>query len=172
MVLTYEAVNLLHKKAYGGNIDIAKAFDTLEWSFLLKVLKDFGFNLTFCNWIEVILNSANGKQHDFCKCTRGVRQGDPLSFFFFCLDEDDWNRGINILFFKARWNAHQSLLQASFNPCTRNFIWSGDTEKRKVVIVAWHKVCKPKEEGSLGLRSLTVLKYRLVIISFLQYGAS
>lgn len=106
-VLTYEAVNLLHKKAYGGNIDIAKAFDTLEWSFLLKVLKDFGFNLTFCNWIEVILNSANGKQHDFCKCTRGVRQGDPLSFFFFCLDEDDWNRGINILFFKARWNAHQ-----------------------------------------------------------------
>lgn len=58
---------------------------------------------------------------------------------------------------------------SSFNPCTRNFIWSGDTEKRKVVIVAWRKVCKPKEEGSLGLRSLTVLKYRLVIISFLQY---
>jgi hypothetical protein len=37
-----EAVNLLHNKAYSGNlalkIDISKAFDTLEWPFLLKVL--------------------------------------------------------------------------------------------------------------------------------------
>jgi hypothetical protein len=27
------------------------AFDTLEWSFLLKVLSSFGFNDTFCNLI-------------------------------------------------------------------------------------------------------------------------
>ncbi|MCI71285.1 RNA-directed DNA polymerase (Reverse transcriptase), partial [Trifolium medium] len=52
----------MHNKAYGGNlalkIDIAKAFDTLEWPFLLKVLKSFGFNATFSNWIHVILQSA------------------------------------------------------------------------------------------------------------------
>lgn len=39
----------------------------------------------------------------------------------------------------------------------RNFIWSGDTEKRKIVTVAWHKLCKPVEEGGLGLRSLRKL---------------
>lgn len=41
--------------------------------------------------------------------------------------------------------------------CIRNFIWSGDTEKRKLVTVAWNKICKPTDEGGLGLRSLTVL---------------
>jgi len=39
-------------------IDIAKAFDTLEWSFLIHVLRAYGFNETFCNWIQVILKSA------------------------------------------------------------------------------------------------------------------
>jgi hypothetical protein len=37
-----EAVNLLHKKTYGGNIamkiDIRKAFDTVNWQFLIHVL--------------------------------------------------------------------------------------------------------------------------------------
>jgi len=36
----------------------------------------------------------------------------------------------------------------------RNFIWSGDKEKRKMVTVVWHKVCKLVKEGSLGIRSL------------------
>ena len=35
----------------------------------------------------------------------------------------------------------------------RNFNWSNDIEKRKLVIVAWHKVCKPTNEGGLGIRS-------------------
>lgn len=60
-------------------VDIAKAFDTLEWSFLIEVLKKFGFNNTFCIWIESILKSAylsisiNGIQHGYFHCTRGVR---------------------------------------------------------------------------------------------------
>lgn len=36
----------------------------------------------------------------------------------------------------------------------RNFIWSRDVDTRKVVTVAWHKVCKPIEEVGLGIRSL------------------
>jgi hypothetical protein len=37
----------------------------------------------------------------------------------------------------------------------RNFIWSGDVNKRKLVTVAWHKVCTPFKEGGLGIRSLS-----------------
>lgn len=33
----------------------------------------------------------------------------------------------------------------------RNFIWSGDVNKRKLVTVAWHKVCFPDKEGGLVL---------------------
>jgi len=53
LCMASEAANLLHNKSYRGNlilkIDISKAFDTLEWPFLLKVLKAFGFNETFCS---------------------------------------------------------------------------------------------------------------------------
>lgn len=87
IMIASEAVNMLHKKTYGGNlalkIDIRKAFDTLNWNFLIHVLQCFGFSKLFCDWILTILHSAklsinvNGKAVGFFHCTRGVRQGDP-----------------------------------------------------------------------------------------------
>jgi hypothetical protein len=53
IALTSEAINLLDKKCFGGNlalkIDVSKAFDTLDWGFLMNVLRGFGFNETFCH---------------------------------------------------------------------------------------------------------------------------
>jgi ribonuclease HI len=39
----------------------------------------------------------------------------------------------------------------------RNFIWSGDIDKRKLVTVAWKKICRPYSQGGLNIRSLTKL---------------
>lgn len=39
--------------------------------------------------------------------------------------------------------------------CMRNFIWSDDICKRKLLTVAWHKVCKPYSEDGLGIRCVS-----------------
>ncbi|KAK9949447.1 hypothetical protein M0R45_004967 [Rubus argutus] len=106
------AVQSFFRKCSSGNIaiklDISKAFDTLDWGFLLRVLRAFGFDLAFTNWLHCILNSAyisvsiNGSSCGFFSCSRGVRQGDPLSPLLFCLAEEVLSRGISQLVAKGK----------------------------------------------------------------------
>ncbi|XP_019432196.1 PREDICTED: uncharacterized protein LOC109339236 [Lupinus angustifolius] len=102
--LASEAINLLDHKTFGGNmaikLDIKKAFDTIDWDFITSTLTAFGFSMHFTNLIKVILSSSrlsfcvNGHMVGFTNCSRGVRQGDPLSPPLFCIVEDVFSRGI------------------------------------------------------------------------------
>ena len=62
ILLASECINLLDNKCYGGNVaikfDVAKAFDTLSWDFLTRVLQVFGFHSSFVQWISSILHLA------------------------------------------------------------------------------------------------------------------
>ena len=131
--LTSEAINVLNKKSFGGNmalkVDIEKAFDTLDWNFLLRVLKAFGFNDIFCNWIQSILASAkisisiNGKLHGFFSCSRGVRQGDPLSPLLFCLAEEVISRSTTKL---VREGKLKLILGSRNNPVPSHILYADD----------------------------------------------
>ena len=72
-------------------IDFAKAFDSLEWDFLLMVLKAYNFGSDFISWFSVLYANSNscvinnGFFSKFFKIGRSCRQGDPLSPYLFIL---------------------------------------------------------------------------------------
>ncbi|KAF5201766.1 RNA-directed DNA polymerase (reverse transcriptase)-related family protein, partial [Thalictrum thalictroides] len=45
----------------------------------------------------------------------------------------------------------------------RNFLWSGDPTQRRAITLKWESVCKPREEGGLGIRKLRELNLSLLM---------
>ena len=72
-------------------IDFKKAFDSVEWNYLIAALRVFNFGPNFLNWVEVLYRDAsscvinNGYDSPFFRLQRGVRQGCPLSGLLFVI---------------------------------------------------------------------------------------
>ena len=72
-------------------VDIEKGFDFINYSFLMYVLKKFGFGNNFRKWIQILIKNSKswiisgGKTTPYFKLERGTRQGHLISAYLFIL---------------------------------------------------------------------------------------
>lgn len=63
VLLALEIDNDFHKPGYISRgylqINLTKAYNNLEWSFLIKILKDFELPETFIKWIWVCISTSS-----------------------------------------------------------------------------------------------------------------
>ncbi|WVZ69759.1 hypothetical protein U9M48_018494 [Paspalum notatum var. saurae] len=80
-----------NQQAFMLKIDLAKAFDRIEWSFMKRALQRRGFSHHFCRLVHQCISTTsfsviiNGQPYRKFSAQRGIRQGWPLSPYLFVL---------------------------------------------------------------------------------------
>ena len=86
-----EITDVINKEGFLVTMDIQKAFDSLDHTFVISVLKKFRFGNNFVSWIENLISNQEsgvingGNTTQYFHLERFARQGDPISAYIFIL---------------------------------------------------------------------------------------
>ncbi|GAU38712.1 hypothetical protein TSUD_396400 [Trifolium subterraneum] len=116
ILLTYELIKGYNRN--GGTprcmmqLDLQKAYDTIDWNAMECVLNEVGFPKQFTKWIMIAVTSVsyrfniNGNHTTVMKANRGLRQGDPISPLLFFIMMEYLNRCFQKLQKNHNFNFH------------------------------------------------------------------
>ena len=97
VLILHEVVHELRTKGKRGlilKIDFEKAYDKVNWNFLLQSLRMKGFSSKWIEWIKSFISGGsvainiNDEVGPYFQTKKGVRQGDPLSPILFNIVSD------------------------------------------------------------------------------------